>query len=211
MTEVEATPRVARKRAIKRAALIAAARRALAEGRSSISIQELTEEADMGFGSFYTHFPDKESLFDAAAADTMETYGAFVDTLAEGLAGIDAFALGVRITCRLAPTQPEMTRLVLNLGTSILLRDEGLMRRLKRDLAQGFTDGSFDGWDPDRALMAIGGAVLGTLQLLDADPSRDAATEADDLCLHLLHMLGVPLEIAREHAYAALPAHDFTP
>lgn len=49
------------------------------------------------------------------------------------------------------------------------------------------------------------------MQLLDTDPSRDAATEADDVCIHLLHMLGVPPEVARKYAYAALPAHDFTP
>lgn len=208
MTEAAASPRVARKRALKRAALVDAARRAMAEGRTSISIQELTEEADMGFGSFYTHFPDKDALFEAAVVDTMESYGTVVDRLAEGLTGMDAFALGVRLTCRLALDQPEMTRLVLNLGTSILLRDEGLMRRLRRDLEQGFADGSFEGWDPDRALMAIGGAILGTLQMLDADPTRNAAEEADDLCLHLLRMLGVPVETAREHAHSDLPDHD---
>lgn len=204
----EVVSRVARKRAAKRAALIDVARRALAEGRTSISIQELTEEADMGFGSFYTHFADKETLFDAAIVETMETYGELIDKLAEGLAGMDAFALGVRLTCRLQPLQPEVTRLILNLGTSILLREEGLIRRLRRDLREGFQDGSFTGWNVEHALMAVGGAVLGTLQLLDADPELDAAEVADDLCLHLLCMLGVPADAAREHALAPLPEHE---
>lgn len=208
MTET-ASPRVARKRAAKRAALIEVARRALAEGRISISIQELTEEADMGFGSFYTHFPDKETLFNAATEETMELFGSFVDSLAEGLAGMDAFALGIRLTCRLQRAQPEMARLVLNFGTSILLREDGLVVRLRRDLRQGAADGAFVGWDVDRALMTIGGAVLGTLQMLDADPQLDAGEVADELCVHLLLMLGVPLDVATARARIPLPEHEW--
>ncbi|MBM9504380.1 TetR/AcrR family transcriptional regulator [Actinacidiphila acididurans] len=204
----EVVSRVARKRAAKRAALIDVARRALAEGRTSISIQELTEEADMGFGSFYTHFPDKETLFDTVIVETMELHGRLVDELADGLTGMDAFALGVRLTCRLPPLQPEVIRLVIGLGTSMLLRDEGLVPRLRRDLRQGFQDGSFTGWTVDRALMAVAGAVLGTLQMLEADPQLDAAEVADDLCLHLLVMLGVPADVARRHAHEPLPEHD---
>jgi len=204
----EAVSRVARKRAIKRAALIEVARRALAEGRASISIQELTDEADMGFGSFYTHFPDKETLFETAIVETMEMHGTLFDQLAEGLTGVDALALGVRLTCRLQPLHPEVIRLVLTLGTSTLLREEGLVPRLRRDLQQGFEDGSFSGWDTDRALVAVAGAILGTLQMLDVNPHLDAPAIADDLCLHLLQMLGVPRETAREHALAPLPHHD---
>ncbi|MFJ8935747.1 TetR/AcrR family transcriptional regulator [Streptomyces sp. NPDC102365] len=206
MTET-VSPRVARKRAAKRAALMDVARRALAAGRTSISIQELTEEADMGFGSFYTHFPDKEALFDAAVDETMELFGSFVDSLAEGLAGMDAFALGIRLTCRLQRAQPEMVRLVLSFGTSTLLRDDGLVVRLRRDLRQGAEDGSFVGWDPDHALMAVGGAVLGTLQMLDADPRLDNGEVADELCLRLLQMLGVPVDVATACAHAPLPEH----
>ncbi|MGW5625310.1 hypothetical protein ACWEWP_32110 [Streptomyces olivaceus] len=159
----------------------------------------------MGFGSFYVHFPYKEALFDAASGETMEWSGSFVDSLTEGLAGMDAFAHGIRLTCRLQRAQPEMVRLILNFGASALLRDDELVVRLRRDLEQSAKDGSFAGWNPDRALMAVGGAVLRTLQILAADPQLDDGEVADEPCLHLLQMLGVRGDIATARAHAPLP------
>src|SRR5579859_1853945 len=49
--------RLDRRKARTRQALIDAAVRLIAEGRGDrASIQEITEEADIGFGSFYNHF-----------------------------------------------------------------------------------------------------------------------------------------------------------
>ena len=56
--------RLDRRKARTRQALIDAAVRLIAEGRGDrASIQEITEEADIGFGSFYNHFDSKEQLF----------------------------------------------------------------------------------------------------------------------------------------------------
>ena len=61
--EVAGAPRVSRldrRKARTRQALIDAAVRLIAEGRGDrASIQEITEEADIGFGSFYNHFDSK--------------------------------------------------------------------------------------------------------------------------------------------------------
>jgi AcrR family transcriptional regulator len=55
--------RLDRRKAQTRQALIDAAVRLIAEGRGErASIQEITEAADVGFGSFYNHFPSKEQL-----------------------------------------------------------------------------------------------------------------------------------------------------
>ena len=56
-----------RRRAQTRSALIAAAQELLVEGRTSVPIQEVTERADVGIGTFYNHFDSKEQLFDAVA------------------------------------------------------------------------------------------------------------------------------------------------
>lgn len=63
------------RRARTRAALIAAARRLLAEGRVAVSVQEITTEAGVGFGSFYNHFDSKEDLFSEAVANTLDIWG----------------------------------------------------------------------------------------------------------------------------------------
>ena len=62
--------RLDRRKARTRQALIDAAVRLIAEGRGDrASITEITEEADIGFGSFYNHFDSKEQLFGRLTAD----------------------------------------------------------------------------------------------------------------------------------------------
>lgn len=56
--------RIDRRRERTRNALLGAAQRFLAEGRSAVGIQEIADAADVGFGSFCNHFESKEQLFD---------------------------------------------------------------------------------------------------------------------------------------------------
>ncbi|MBN8933022.1 MAG: helix-turn-helix transcriptional regulator, partial [Rhizobium pusense] len=52
-----------RRRARTRRALLDAARRVIGrQGVENVTIQEITDEADVGFGSFYNHFATKEDL-----------------------------------------------------------------------------------------------------------------------------------------------------
>jgi AcrR family transcriptional regulator len=65
--------RLDRRKARTRQALIDAAVRLIAEGRGErASIAEITEEADIGFGSFYNHFDSKEQLFGSASGELLE-------------------------------------------------------------------------------------------------------------------------------------------
>ena len=62
--------RLDRRKARTRQALIDAAVRLIAEGRGGrASVAEITEEADIGFGSFYNHFDSKERLFATASEE----------------------------------------------------------------------------------------------------------------------------------------------
>lgn len=62
----ESVSRTARKRARNRAALIASARRLFAQvGFEATTIAAIAESADLGFGTFYRYFPDKEAILDA--------------------------------------------------------------------------------------------------------------------------------------------------
>ncbi|MGZ4587545.1 MAG: TetR/AcrR family transcriptional regulator, partial [Mycobacteriaceae bacterium] len=75
-TSSPAPNRLDRRKARTRATLVAAAQRFLAEqGRADVSIQEITEAADVGFGSFYNHFSTKEELFADAVSATLDTWG----------------------------------------------------------------------------------------------------------------------------------------
>ncbi|MDP9235819.1 MAG: TetR/AcrR family transcriptional regulator [Chloroflexota bacterium] len=66
----ESASRLDRKRARNRHALVAAARRLFSEGGAeATTIAAITEAADLGFGTFYRYFPDKEAIL-AAVLDT---------------------------------------------------------------------------------------------------------------------------------------------
>ena len=78
--------RLDRRKARTRAALVAAARRLLASrDPAAVSIQEITDAAGVGFGSFYNHFQTKQELFDAAVQEVLEEHGAMLDTLTAGM------------------------------------------------------------------------------------------------------------------------------
>ena len=64
--------RLDRRKARTRKALIDAAVQLIALGRGErASIQEITEAADIGFGSFYNHFASKEELFQTASEEVL--------------------------------------------------------------------------------------------------------------------------------------------
>ena len=77
--------RLDRRKARTRQALIDAAVRLIAEGRGDrASIAEITEEADIGFGSFYNHFDSKEQLFQTASEEVLERWE-LIDRATTGL------------------------------------------------------------------------------------------------------------------------------
>ena len=64
--------RLDRRKARTRKALTDAAVQLIAQGRGErASIQEITEAADIGFGSFYNHFASKEELFQTASEEVL--------------------------------------------------------------------------------------------------------------------------------------------
>src|SRR5205814_1758610 len=98
-----------------RQALIDAAVRLIAEGRGErASIAEITEEADIGFGSFYNHFDSKEQLFGTASGELLERWGQVIDRARAGVrdpAGVFAVRLaGVPASeaARLVPSRPPI-------------------------------------------------------------------------------------------------------
>jgi AcrR family transcriptional regulator len=208
-TEVPSgTPsRVQRRKALTRAALIGAAQRFLADGgRTEVSIQEITDAADVGFGSFYNHFDSKAALFDAAITETLAEHARLIRQATAHLEDpAEVFAASVRLTIRLRQTHPQMARILLNTGLSHLTDAEGMPASALHDLQAATAAGRFD-IDPYVALACTGGSVLGLFQLLDARPAMDAGTATDQLAASLLRMFGVPAGEARRIATRPLPA-----
>lgn len=202
-----AANRLARRKAQTRAALIAAAQALLAQqGRVDASIQEITEAADVGFGSFYNHFASKTELANAAVAATLQEHGALVEAITHDLADpAEVFAASVRLTCRLQRTHPQMARILLHTGLNYLFSGGSLAQQALRDLRAGADAGRLHIGDPELALATVGGAQLGVLQLLNVRPEMDADRVAEELATNLLCTFGLSRAEAHEIATRPLP------
>jgi AcrR family transcriptional regulator len=203
--------RLDRRKARTRQALIDAAVHLIAEGRGErASIQEITEAADVGFGSFYNHFASKEQLFDTASADVLERWGQMIDRACEGIGDpAELFAVSFRISGRLGWTHPDIARFLTGGGLELLDDPNGLAPRALRDIRAGQAAGSFTFPSAEIALSAVAGGLLGLLQLRQRQPDDIEETSVDQLAEAILRMLGVPADEAAR--LAALPLPPTTP
>src|SRR5436305_950842 len=137
--------RLDRRKARTRQALIDAAVRLIAEGRGErASIQEITEAADIGFGSFYNHFAGKEALFETASEEVLERWGGMIDAACAGLDDpAEVFARSLRVSGRLAWSHPDIAAFITGAGLELLDAPRGLAPRALRDIRAGQAAGRF--------------------------------------------------------------------
>ena len=210
MAEVasEVAPRASRldrRKARTRQALIDAAVRLIADGRGDrASIAEITEEADIGFGSFYNHFDSKEQLFQTASQEVLERWGEMIDRASASITDpAELFAVGMRISGRLGWTHPDIAGFLTGAGLDVLDIPTGLAPRALRDIEVGQAAGRFTVPDAEVALSAVAGGLLGLFRVCQRHPERINETSVDQLAEAVLRLLGVS---AREAArLAALP------
>jgi AcrR family transcriptional regulator len=201
--------RLERRKMRTRTALIRAAQGFIAAGKLNAPVLEITQAADVGMGSFYNHFDSKESLFAAAVNDILDELGALLDKLTvEGEDPAATFARSFRLVGRLFTQRPEMSRVLLNTGLTLIFADRGLAPRALRDITVAARAGRFTVDDPELALSAAAGALMGVGQLLQNDPGRDGGEIADRATRDVLVMLGLPPDEAEDICAQPLPNLD---
>jgi AcrR family transcriptional regulator len=201
------TSRLDRRKARTRQALLDAAVRLIAEGRGDrASIQEITEAADIGFGSFYNHFDSKEQLFRTASEEVLERWGQMIDRACAGITDPgELFAVSLRISGRLGWTHPDLARFLIGAGLDVLDTNRGLAPRALRDIKIGQAAGRFTVPNADIALSAVVGGLLGLLRIRERHPDRIDETSVDHLAEATLRLLGVPDAEAKRIAALDLP------
>ncbi len=202
------TNRLDRRKARTRQALVEAAVRLIADGRGDrASIQEITEEADIGFGSFYNHFSSKEQLFQTASEEVLERWGQMIDAACVGLEDpAQVFAVSLRISGRLAWTHPEIAGFITGAGLQLLDIERGLAPRALRDIQAGQAAGRFEFANAQIALSAVAGGLLGLLRLHERHPRAISEGSVDELTEACLRLLGIRTAEARRLARLPLPA-----
>ena len=188
------TSRVDRRKAQTRGALISAAQRFFAEQRATeVSIQEITDAADVGFGSFYNHFASKAELFEAAIAATFEAHGAWLDELlADETDPAVVFAASMRLTGRLQKTQPQIAQVMMNATGHLMAMKGGLVGRSQRDIRAAAAAGRFVVEDVEVAFACAAGALVGTMHLVAANPRSSVERKTDEMVRNVLRMFGMP-------------------
>lgn len=201
----------AKRRARTRAALLAAGRGLLVDGREHASIEEITKRAGVGFGSFFNHFPDgKEEFFQEAVLEVLDLYAAGLTAVNADLDDpAEIFARSFRLTGRTAMFEPSLLAPLLARGTEVLLIRRGLREAALADLRAGVGSGRFAALDPEVHLMAVGGVLLGLVRLVTADPDKVSEETIDDVAMGALRLLGVPA--AEAEAIVCLPLPDVSP
>ena len=206
--------RRSRSREATRQKLISATLRVVArKGLDGAAIADITEEADVGFGSFYNHFATKGEIttvvFEARAnevAEVNDLIGMRVTDTATAIAYIQRFLLTKAVhdpiwgwfVVHAANGMPEMSRL--------------FMMRGKRDIERGVEQGRFSVASVDTAMRIILSALLDTMRIvLECNATGNVVSETIEC---LLRMLGVPAAEARTLSRKKLPAfvmHHFKP
>lgn len=188
-----------------RARLLSAARELVArQGVDAVRINEITEEADVGFGSFYNYFEGKDAIVAAVVEAVATELG---DAIAEATAEIEdaaeVMAIAHRTIMARAAEHPSEGWLLIRLEFSHDLVTIALGPYALRDLQRGVDDGRFVVHNVGASLIALGGALLAAVRAVlqgHAGPNADV-----EHAIAVLQLLGVPLNDAVEVASRPLP------
>ena len=163
----EREPRGARRRRETRSRLLVAALELTAEkGMEGVAINDITEAADVGFGSFYNHFESKEALYAALLEWVFEDFAdAMERVLGEISDPAEVIAVSVRYTMMRALREPVWGQFLVREGFSARSVDHGLGRRLLRDIRKGIAAKRLNVADPLMSFVSVAGTTLGAISI----------------------------------------------
>lgn len=163
----EREPRGARRKRETRTRLLDAAFRLMAErGMADVAINEITEAADVGAGSFYNHFESKESIYHTLIEAVFDEFGDALGRLATDLTDpAEVISVCVRHTIRRAGREPIWGQFLIREGLSGRALARGLGQRLWRDIQTGVSSGRLQLADPVMSFIAAGGGVLAAIAM----------------------------------------------
>lgn len=212
LTVVAPKTRSERRREGTRRRLMRAAYEIIAErGLEGLVIQEITQFADVGYGTFYNHFPSKEAIVDAVIDAAFKRIMEFHErSSAIWPDAVDAFGMGMRVSLNEAKNDRMwgwfVIRSVLSGGQSF---HRGVASHLKKRIEECAAAGFVNCDDRDMARHVIGGLLLiGTINLVSSEMTEDYEARLIETGLQ---SLGVPAEKIRTVIARPLPQLDIAP
>jgi len=201
-----------RKAAATRRRLLDAARDLMAEGGpEGVTIGGLTARAEIGLGTFYNYFDSRDAIIDAVIFDIVESLGQRLDLMSAGIEdAAEVYSFSVRHMMKTAFSDPVWGWFLVRLGTAHDGLVETLGPRASRDIQYGVDTGRFAVDDVALASAMTFGSLLSAMRihLEDDDRLKDPSGPYAE---HLLRMVGIPVDEAREIAHRELPALPAVP
>ena len=192
---VAAANRFERRRERTRRQILSAATRVLAEkGLHRTKISDIAAAADVGVGTFYLHFPDKEALFDAVVEDTVARLKATVDAArAKGKDARDQMIAANVAFFRFAGENREVFRIVFghaDAHNALIRRAQGLfIADIEKTVRAGVTAGLFAALPPALVAQAVVGMATQMLSWWTEHPSVPIETLIETTTTLALHGL----------------------
>jgi len=176
-------PRGQRRKRETRTRLLEAALQLMArKGMEGVAINEITEAADVGFGSFYNHFESKEAIHAAVMEQVFEGFADAIDRLVKDVVDpAEVIAISVRHTLRRARREPTWGQFLIRECFSGRVLERGLGQRLLRDIRKGVASKRFLTKDPLVAFFSIAGTVMACISAdleFGAEGSHSAQAKA---------------------------------
>ena len=158
-----AANRFERRRERTRQELLAAATRVLAEkGLHQTKIIDIAAAADVGVGTFYLHFPDKETLFDAVVEETVRRLKGTVDAAREkAREPLGKIVAANRAFFRFARDNREVFKIVFGHAAAyndLIRRAQALfIADIEKEVREGIASGAFAPLPPALVAQAVVG------------------------------------------------------
>lgn len=188
MTKAEKIGRNNRSKARTRAQLMTAGRKLLVtKGLTGVSVQQITEEADVGLGSFYNYFDSKMDVLKAVADEYLEGYDLAVTQLVSELS--DPAEI-VCVSCRYILSQAlekQSFAIIKQMPNDYII--DRISRRAVRDMKIGIKTGRFEVEHPEINAKYSTGGILGIMELYSRNEVN--AEEINYAVIMYLQSLGV--------------------
>lgn len=158
-------------------------------GITGLKISDITEEADVALGSFYTYFANKDELVEAVVEESLAEMAAAVGITSENRDQDPAVttALAVLRVVGIAFTDPDLARLLVRLDHADLVYSRAMGPDALAVVRAGVATGRFDVPDPT---VVVHNVVAGSLALirriLDGEHDRSVVVVQAELTLRLL-------------------------
>jgi len=202
MTAEPANPRAAR----TKAALVAAGRRLFSQRPiDAVTVDDIVQAAEVGKGSFYNHFADREALARAIAAQIRASIESAVE---RANAGVDDPARRLaRAVCtywRYALDEPEQAGVLVHIHTGHTSLTAPLNHGLVEDLETGLAIGRFDIATVESGVLYVLGVTQLALVRIVQEPNQALAISlSQQMCALVLRGLGIQAAEAEQIAAQA--------